>query len=129
MSISPSIDREGFLRALALRFAEIAESITDIESGLLHPEMAVVSHATQKAIEARSWQTVAAHFSFIAGVFAGGTAEVRNAVCVSYLENLFLDEASGNHVSTRATLPPVLASALVDLENHFEMLSHAKHGA
>ena len=126
---SSSIDRQVFLQALATRFPEVAENITDIESGLLHPEMAVVSHATQEAIGTESWQTVAAHFSFIAEVFADGNAAIKNAVCVSYLENVFLGEASINHLSARAMLPPALAVALAELENHFESLSHAKRDA
>ena len=129
MSISPTIDQEAFLQALATRFPEIAENITEIESGLLHLEMAVVSHATHEAIEAKDWQTAAAHFSFIGEVFIRGNEAIENAVCVSYLENVFLGETSAKFASARAMLPPVLAAALVQLEAHFEALAHAKRGA
>jgi len=129
MSTSFPIDREEFLRALATQLPEIAAKITDIESGLLHPEIAVVSQATHEAIEAQDWQAVATHFSFITEVFAEGTEAVKNAVCVSYLENVFLGETSVNHESARSMLPPILATALAELENHFEKLSRAQPDA
>ena len=129
MSTSLPIDREEFLRALATNLPEIAAKITDIESGLLHPEMAVLSHATQEAIEAQDWQAVATHFSFITEVFAEGTEAVKNAVYVSYLENVLLGETSVNHESARAMLPSTLATALAELESHFEKLSRVKPDA
>jgi len=129
MSTSPTIDRKAFLQALATQFPEIAENIGEGESGLLHLEMAAMSHATLEAIEARSWNSVAAHFSFIDEVFASGNEAVQNAVYVSYLENIFLGEASAEFANARAMLPPTLAAGLVRLEAHFEKLAHAKRGA
>ena len=128
MSTPPSIDREAFLQVLAARFPEIAANISDIECGLLHPEMAVVSRATREAIKAQSWQTVVAHFSFIGEVFVGGNEAIRNAVYVSYLENVFLGESSAEFVSARAMLPSTLSEAMVRLETHFEKLAHEKRG-
>jgi phosphoglycerate-specific signal transduction histidine kinase len=129
MAAPSSIDRHSFLRALANRFPETAATISEIESGLLHPEMAVVSHATQEAIKEQRWDAVASHFAFIEEVFAGGNEAIKNAVNVSYLENIFLGETSASHASARALLPVKLAEALAELESHFQMLSHAKHDA
>ena len=112
-----------------MRFPEIAANISEIESGLLHPEMAVVSQATQEAVAAENWGTVASHFAFVEEVFVGADEAVKNAIYVSYLENLFLGETSANHLSARALLPFTLAQALLELEAHFEMLSHAKPDA
>jgi hypothetical protein len=128
MSTPSPIDRETFLQVLATRFPEIAENIGELESGLLHLEMGVVSNATREAITAENWQTVAVHFSFIAEVFAHGNEAIQNAVYVSYLENVLLGEASTEFATARAMLPPALAEAIVQLEAHFEMLAHAKPG-
>jgi hypothetical protein len=125
MPLPSSIDREAFLVALAARFPDIAGNISDIESGLLHPEMGVVSDATRVAIAARDWETVAAHFQFISEVFAGGNDAVRNAVYVSYLENVLLGESSSEFAEARSILPPLLSHAMLELEEHFEELSHA----
>ena len=129
MSLPTSIDRDRFLQALAKRFPEITANIDEIDSGLLHLEMAVVSRATSAAVNAQRWKVVASHLAFIEKVFSGGTEAIKNAVYVSYLENIFLAESSAGHMSARAMLPPRLANALVELETHLQMLSHAKRDA
>jgi hypothetical protein len=120
------IDREAFLQALATRFPEIAASISDIESGLLHPEMGVVSDATRSAITAHNWGAVQDQFEFIGEIFVGANEAVRNAVYVSYLENVLLGETSSDFMKARAMLPPVLSSAMAELEAHFERLANAQ---
>ena len=128
MSTLGAIDREAFLQALVARLPEIARSITENECGLLHMEMAVVSHATHEAIEAQNWNTLETHFSFISEVLQRGTEAVQNAVYVSYLENVFLGETKLEFACARAMLPPALAGALAKLEAHFEVLACAKPG-
>ena len=129
MPSSHSFDREAFLQALATRFPKIAANISPIESGLLHPEMAVVSQATQEAIAEQDWEAIASHFAFVEEVLVGADEAVKNAVYVSYVENVFLGETSANYISARAMLPSTLAQALLELEAHFEMLTHAKRDA
>ncbi len=125
MPTQAPIDRELFLKALTERFPEVAVRIGELESGLLHPEMGVVSDATRSAIEAGNWQAVAAHFCFVSEVFAAGNEAVRNAVYVSYLENVLLGETAAQFLSARTMLPPVLADAMIQLEAHFERLTRA----
>lgn len=124
--MSTLIDRELFLAELITRFPEVAASIGEIEAGLLHPEMGVVSNTTRVAIKSNDWQTVAAHFEFISEMFAGGSEEVRNAVYVSYLENVLLGETEPQFTRARSMLPHVLSEAMSELEVHFERLLHAK---
>ena len=126
MPTSPLVDRERFLAALSERFPEVASSITDIEAGLLHPEMSVVSHATRRAIEKQDWQVVQAHFQFLDRIFSNGNEAVRNAVYVSYLENVFLGETAEHFLAARAMLPEMLSTALTELEAHLKMLAHAR---
>jgi hypothetical protein len=121
-----SIDREAFLQALTTRFPKIAANISDIESGLLHPEMGVVSHTTRAAITAHDWEAVKEQFEFIGEIFVGANEAVRNAVYVSYLENVLLRETSSEFKKARAMLPPVLSHAMVELDAHFESLANAQ---
>jgi len=112
-TMKPSeIDREAFLEGLTARFPEIAASISDIERGLLHSEMGVVSHATRSAIDAHNWEAVKEQFEFIGEIFVGANDAVRNAVYVSYLENVLLGETSSDFKKARAMLPPALREAL-----------------
>ena len=120
------IDREAFLQALNARLPEIAASISDIESGLLHPEMGVVSHATRSAINAHNWDAVKEQFEFIGEIFVRANDAVRNAVYVSYLENVLLRETSSDFKKARAMLPPSLSLAMAELEAHFEGLANVQ---
>ena len=122
----PLIDRQAFLDALNLKFPEIFREITDIEIGLLHPEMGVVSHASRAAVEAEDWDKLTAQFKFVQDVFLNGDSDIKNAVYVSYLENIFLGETSARFSKARELLPRSLADALLELEAHFEMLQKHK---
>jgi hypothetical protein len=106
---------------------EVSANISDIESGLLHPEMGVVADATRAAIDSREWTTVDVHFRFIDRVFTNGDAAVRNAVYVSYLENVLLGESASEFNEARTKLPQQLEQALCDLEAHFEIIFHTNN--
>ena len=127
MNEPSTIDRETFLHMLAERFPEVASNISEFASGLLHPEMGEVAQATRIAITSSTWETVEAHFQFIAGIFANGDDFIRNAVYVSYLENVFLGEGSPEFTEAQALLPPLLKDAFAELEAHFETLSRTSH--
>jgi len=121
------VDRELFLELLNKRFPKVYADIDEIDSGLLHLEMAVFSHATSRAIEEMSWREVSKHFDFISDIFSRGTPEIQNAVTVSYLENVFIGEGSPRISKARSMLPHALSISLVELENHFEMLSNMQN--
>jgi len=125
MNEPTSIDREIFLLLLAERFPDIASSISEFAIGLLHPEMGEVAHATRTAIASGAWTIVGAHFQFIERIFANGDDSVRNAVYVSYLENVLLGESSQEFNKAKLMLPPLLMQAFTELEAHFDMLSSA----
>jgi len=126
MNSVPSIGRDDFVREFQARFPEIAADIGDIEDGLLHLEMAVLSHATNGAVVEGRWSAVAEHFAFTSEIFARGNADLRNAVAVSYLENVFIGESSASFVFARSMLPVNLAVEMDLLEAHFAMLANAQ---
>jgi hypothetical protein len=117
------VDRAHFIELLNERFPSVYADITDLESGLLHMEMGVLSQATRLAIEEERWKDVAEHYDFIAKVFSRANADVNNAVYVSYLENVLLGEESSKFSQARRMLPDTLKCALVELEKHFDMLA------
>ena len=79
-----------FERLLREYFPVVAAGIEDVEQGLLHLEMAALARATCGAIEAGDLHQVQAHLRFIDELFGKAGPDLENAVCVSYLENIFV---------------------------------------
>src|SRR3989442_926509 len=82
------IDHPRFIALLTERFPKVAASIDDCSQGLLHPEMGTLARATQAAIDEQDKPTIVQHFLFIDKVFGDAAPDVKNAINVSYLENL-----------------------------------------
>jgi hypothetical protein len=120
------IDHPKFIAMLTERFPAIANSIDDCSQGLLHLEMATLARATQAAIDQQDKDTVLQHFGFIDEVFLDANADVKNAVYVSYLENLELFGQKARSANARDLLPPRLQQALAELEEHWKKLFPAK---
>lgn len=79
-------------------------------------EMAVLLRATNEAIRTGDAATVKAHFDFVDEVERFATADVSNAVGVSYLEHLIVDSKGGRFMKARGMLSPRLLAALESLE-------------
>ena len=93
MSVVPSataIDRAAFDRLVTAEFPEIAAELDADDRALLHIEMAAVARATSRAIEAGDAVEFARHFTVMEKVLSSASADVENAVYVSYLENVLL---------------------------------------
>lgn len=111
---------------LALHLPDAAARIDEEDFGILHLETGALKLATRDAIARRDWQTVARHFDFAAEMLGASGAELRDALCVSYLGNLLYEETSLNYAKARSLLPKSLAMALEEIERHY---SHAAHRA
>ncbi len=107
---------------LAQRFPEVAARIDESDFGILHLEVGALKLATQDAITAGDWHAVTKYFAFVAGLIEDAGDELRDAINVSYLGNLFYGEMSANYAKARTLLPKPLARALEQIENHFEDL-------
>jgi hypothetical protein len=118
--------RSDFERRLAERFPSIAAEIDDFERGLLHMEMAVLAHATCKAIDAADWEQVQAHIGFVDELLSAADPDLENAVYVSYLENVFLSSEDPRYWSARSLLSERLQTALADLEAHWKKIAEWK---
>ncbi len=120
-SVAPS-GNAGFAVHLARHFPEVAARIDDCDFGVLHLEVGALKLATRDAIAKRDWHTVCNYFNFVADLLAGAGDELRDAVNVSYLGNLFYGETSPDFAKARTLLPKPLAEALAKIESHFEDL-------
>jgi hypothetical protein len=109
-------DQRYFEERLALRFPSIAGALTEIERGLLHVEMCAFARATRKAIESEDTEGVAAHLAFVDELFAGAAPDLDNAICVSYLESVFLGRDDARYRQARSALTDRLRTALVEIE-------------
>jgi hypothetical protein len=125
--MTPQIDRDRFVALLTERFPHVAADIDDCSQGLLHLEMATLARATQAAIYAGDRDTVHRHFQFIDEVFRQAAADVKNAVNVSYLENLRFEGRKAAPARARELLTPRLQEALAELEEYLDRL-FAKDG-
>ena len=125
MSVVPSansIDHAAFDRLVTTEFPEAAAELDAGDRALLHMEMAAVARNTSRAIDAGDAAEVARHLAIMEAVLTSAATDVENAVYVSYLENVFLWDERPAFVAARKNLPPRLARALFELEEHFAML-------
>ena len=117
-----NIDHSRFITLLTERFPAVAASVDNCDQGLLHMEMATLRRATQAAIDAQDKKTVREHFQFIDEVFRDAAPDVKNAINVSYLENLRFEGRKAAPTQARDLLTPRLRQALAELEEYLDRL-------
>jgi hypothetical protein len=88
------LGREEFLARLALDFPDAAAGIAKYDSGLLHCEMAAFRRATEKAMDCGRFWEAERHFRWVEEMLKVAGPELRNALEVSYLEDLALGECT-----------------------------------
>jgi hypothetical protein len=101
--------RTEFLARLAAHFPNVIASFGQYSSGLLHCEVADFRRATERAADAgRLWE-VEQHFRLVEELLAVADAELRNALEVSYLEDLALGDCTpARHQAVKERMPPGL---------------------
>lgn len=118
----PVSEHTRFASHLALYFPDAAARIDEVDFGTLHLEVGALKLETRDAIAKRNWNAVRDHYVFISMVMEDAGAELRDAVRISYLGDLFYGETSLNYAKARSLLPRSLASALGAVEAHYEGL-------
>lgn len=114
--------REDFIHHVTLHMPEVSSRIEEDDFGILHLEMGAMKLATRDAIVHYEFFTVRRHFSFIAYLFEHADNSLYDAILVSYLEGLFIDEASPEYENARSLLPKNLADALKKVELRYRLL-------
>lgn len=89
-----AIDQSMFHVMLATEFPEIAAGIREGNDVLLHLEVAAFRRATENAMDAGEFWTTERHFRFVEKVLREVTADVENALRVSYIEDRALGECT-----------------------------------
>lgn len=112
----PQSGHAGFVSQLALALPEVAAKIDEDDFGVVHLEVGVLKLVTREAITRHDWETVRQHYAFVSAVLRDADDELRDALHISYVENLLLDETSAYFVRARKLLPSSMASELTATE-------------
>jgi len=114
--------RADFIHHVTLHMPEVSSRIEEDDFGVLHLEMGAMKLATRDALIRYEFHTVRRHFSFIAYLFEHADNALYDAILVSYLEGLFIGEASPEYENARSLLPKNLAEALKKAELRYTLL-------
>ena len=112
----PLIQRADFMKQVTLYLPEVAELIEESDFGIVHLEVGAMKLATLQAITLRDFAAVRRHLYLITHLFDRADAELYEAIRISYLEALFLDETSPAHMEARSMLSRPLENELRQAE-------------
>jgi hypothetical protein len=121
---SPFAGKSRFACYLGVYFPETARRIDEEDFGVLHLEVGVLKLASREAIEQGDWETLDAHYAFLAALAPHCGEELRRALDISYLGALFYGECGRNFAKARTMLPRTLACALEEIERHYEDMAY-----
>lgn len=116
----PLIKRTDFMKQLTLYLPEVAARIEESDFGFVHLEVGAMRLVTQDAFAHSDFATVRRHLLLIADLFDRADAELCEAIRISYLEALFLDEVSAAHIVARGMLSRPMEHALRQSELRLE---------
>lgn len=122
------VDREKFLRLLGEQFPKIHAELDPDYLDLIHLVMADVARETSEAIRKQDWDQVRSHFAFMERVLVVADSDVKNAIIVSYLENILLFEEGADHLHAKSLLPRNLKKSFAELVAHFQRLANLEAG-
>lgn len=106
--------REQFLAELGAEFPDVVSQIRPDESGLLHCEVGAFRRVTESAMDGGRLWTAERHFRFVERVLREASPDVRNALEVSYLEDLAFGElTAARYKAVRERMPRTLRAVLV----------------
>ena len=121
----PLLKRTDFMKQVTLYLPEVAVRIEESDFGIVHLEVGAMKQVTKEAIVARDLAIVRKHLSLIADVFERADAELYDAIRISYLEGLFLDEYSAACMEARRMLSKSMENALRQSELALEKRRNA----
>ena len=118
----PQMTRLDFMQQVALYLPEVSALIEESDFGILHLEVGALKLATRQALRQFDLGRIRRHLFLAGNLFEHADAELREALLVSYLEPLFLDETSIAHLEARSLLSQPMEEALRQSEMRFAML-------
>ena len=122
----PLVKRTDFMKQVTLYLPEVSERIEESDFGIVHLEVGAMKLATQNAIANRDFSSVRKHLLLIAEIFDRADAELYDAIRISYLEGIFLDEISSAHMEARSMLSRPMENVLRQAELRLDKLRVAQ---
>jgi hypothetical protein len=119
------MDHRQFVEPLLAEFPELTDAVAD-EDGLLHLEMACFARHTQAAIDDNQRETATRCIRFADRVFQHADADVKNAVYVPYLENLFLEDGRKQRAWAIELMSPRLKAGWIAINQYLDDLFAGK---
>lgn len=112
----PLLRRSDFMKQVTLYLPEVAARIEECDFGIVHLEVGAMKLATRDALARSDFAAVRRHLSFVADLFDRVDLELYDAIRISYLEPLFLDEISAAQIVARGMLSRPMENALRQAE-------------
>jgi hypothetical protein len=103
-----ALDRSAFLREAKALFPELRADLNS-QYGLLHLEMHAFCDFVQKLVDGRDEKRVLQAFQFADHIGRSGNGDVVNALVVSFLEHLNLEDGKAQRSWAKGLMPPDLA--------------------
>jgi hypothetical protein len=108
------MNRERFLAESGAEFPEVLLQIRPDEAGLLHCKVGAFRRATESAMDGGRLAAAEGHFRFAERALRMAGPDLRNALEVSYLEDLAFGEMpAARHQAARARMPSTLREIMV----------------
>jgi hypothetical protein len=113
---SGKLQENQFLELLTSNFPLIKDDVYDEDwKGLIHLQIACFARYTNNRLEANDLAEVHRCFEFFEEIIDKVNAAINNALFVSYLEHINMEEESDTHVKARKFLNPEHLQAWKDL--------------
>ncbi len=116
----PLVKRSDFMKQITLYLPEVAALIEESDFGIVHLEVGALKRATKDAIDDHDLVTVRRYLSLLADLFDRADAELYDAIRISFLEGLFLDETSSAYMEARSMLSRPMENVLRQSELRLE---------
>jgi hypothetical protein len=106
--------RDEFLARLIADFPAVVAEISQYEAGQLHCEVGAFRRATELAMDAGNTWEAEKHFRLVEELLTTADPELRNALEVSYLEDLALGQCTPQrYEAVRERMPTTLRQILI----------------
>lgn len=114
------VNEAKFLELALAEFPSLGEEFAEVE-GLFHFQMAAFSRLAKVAINRNDLVTLKRCYALLEEVAKSATFGVKNAIHVSFLENIDF-ESSPYGAEAKRLLPPLLSKMLAELEAHWQQI-------
>jgi hypothetical protein len=111
-----------FMQLLALHLPEVAEHVDESDFAYIHLEVGVLKIASRTAILCRDMSELLRHLILVSDLFGRAEKTLHDALRVSYLEALFLDETGSEFCAARSMLPNTLEDILRKSETRMKQM-------